>query len=231
MDIKHLHLNKTESTQKDLKELVKSNKLTPNSPYLISTDNQVTGVGRQGSQWVQVEKAIAFSFIINPSQTLTLTPLEVGVQLADYFSSRIKLKWPNDLLNEKNEKVGGIICQYYKDLIIAGVGLNLTYIDDHSFPYPVGGVYSSEHKLSHDFKEKLPLEIYKHILENRLSDYQIREDWNKFCAHKEKQVTVTDNNIIVSGNFHSIGENGEAIIQDNQGNLKKVLTGSLRFII
>ncbi len=230
MDIKHLHLNKTESTQKDLKELVKDDNLTPSSLYLISTDNQVTGVGRQGSNWIQVENAIAFSFIIKPSQTLTLTPLEIGVHLADYFSSNIKLKWPNDLLNDKNEKVGGIICQFYKELIIVGVGINLTYNDSHAFPYPVGGVFAPEHKLSENFKKNLPLDIYSHVIANRMSDYEIREDWNNFCAHKEKQVTISDNKLVREGKFHSIGDNGEAIIQDEKGALVKVLTGSLRFI-
>ncbi len=229
MDIKHLHLNKTESTQTDLKLIVQEKMLTPDSTYLISTDNQQMGVGRQGTNWVHIENAIAFSFIIKPSHTLTLTPLEVGAHLARYFSSRVKLKWPNDLLNEKNEKVGGIICQYYKDLIIAGIGINLIYNENHDFPYAVGGIYPHEYLLEDDFKKKLPLDIYTHILNNRLSDLQIKNEWNTYCAHKEKLVTISDRKSVVKGHFHSIGTNGEAIVENSNGEFEKVLTGSLRF--
>lgn len=229
MDIKHLHLNNTESTQKELKQIVEKELLTTKSSYLISTENQQKGVGRQGSKWIQVQDAIAFSFITRPSATLTLTPLEIGVHLAKYFSSSIKLKWPNDLLNNQNEKVGGIICQYYKGLIIAGVGLNLIYKDEYDFPYKVGGLYKNDHQLKNNFKKSMPLDIYSYILKNRMSDLKIKEEWNNYCAHQNEQVTITDNAHVVKGQFHSIGTNGEAVIKNKNGELVKILTGSLRF--
>lgn len=230
MSIQHTHLDISQSTQEELRQYVKDQ-----SPHvghtLISTEQQMAGFGRQGAKWQHFDHALAFSFTLTPSQTLTLTPLEIGALLGKFFSPKLQLKWPNDMMNEKREKVGGIISQYYKDIIIVGIGLNLVLdksIDTQSFPYPIGGVFD-ELNLKENFKSELPLEIYQYILEHRLSDEEIKEEWTKLSYHLHQQVTIEDDQVKTTGTFIGLGTNGEAILRDQQGEKIKVLTGSLRF--
>lgn len=222
--MEHIHLPETASTQDILKEKVRNS----NDSLLISTDNQINGRGRQGSTWEHFDCALAFSFNITPNEVLTLTSLEIGVLLAEFFEGKAKLKWPNDLLNDRKEKVGGILCQLMDKQILVGIGLNLKgETERERFPYPVGSILSNDDVLAYNFKKELPLKIVNYILANRLTPFQVKEKFNQSCIHINSDVTITNTNEVDNGVFIGIGENGEAILQ-KEGQLKKVLTGSLR---
>ncbi|MCR9204632.1 MAG: biotin--[acetyl-CoA-carboxylase] ligase [Halobacteriovoraceae bacterium] len=222
--MKHLHLAKTASTQEILKEKVRMD----GGQYLISTENQTQGKGRQGSAWEHFDCAIAFSFNIPPNEVLTLTSLEIGVHLANFFNGRTKLKWPNDLLNDRKEKVGGILCQLMGEQILVGIGLNLIGAPSKpNFPYPVGSILDDSSSLTKDYKQSLPLEITEYILNNRLSAEDVRSRFNDYCIHNQCPVVISNSNESDKGEFIGIGENGEALLK-KEGTIKKILTGSLR---
>lgn len=229
MPIHQVHLPTTSSTQEDLKRFLQHNP-SPGE-VLISTDRQQSGQGRQGARWRHLSRALAFSFTLRPASTLTLTPLEIGVHLSQFFSPKVCLKWPNDLLNQQKEKVGGIICQLYKDVIMVGIGINLQASENEStdgFPYPVGFIFDDAN-LSPNFKKTLPHQIYEHILSNRLSDEEIKQKWLRDSSHLNQTVRIIDQEVEHHGKFTSLGQNGEAVLTDNQGEEVKILTGSLRF--
>ena len=229
MKIHHIHHLEANSTQKDLREYIKSN-LAYDSSILVSTNKQTDGHGRQGSGWNHFSQALAFSFTLKPSKTLTLTPLEIGIHIAEFFSPQSTLKWPNDLLNKKKEKIGGIICQLYKDVILVGIGINLLLTDENisGYPYPIGALFD-EITLKDNFKEELPHQIYEHILSNRLGDNEIIDKWIKYSCHLNQKVSIQDNNNKDEGIFIGLGKNGEAILK-TETDQKKILTGSLRFL-
>ena len=229
MDIQHIHLEQTSSTQSVLKEHLKSIHSLGN--VLISTDHQVSGVGRRGHSWSHFEHALAFSFTLRPSKTITLTPLEIGLHVVKFFSPSASLKWPNDILNKKSEKAGGIICQLLNDMILVGIGINLKVpqINNNEFPYPVGGLFSHDEELKENIKKELPLKLYQSILENRYSDKGIIKDWSKHCIHQNRHVSIQDGKTIHSGFFTGITSHGEAVIRLENGETKNILTGSLRF--
>jgi BirA family biotin operon repressor/biotin-[acetyl-CoA-carboxylase] ligase len=230
LSIKHTHLLETKSTQLELRKAVAARHSRAYEPLLISTNCQTEGTGRQGSSWNHYNNALAFSFTLQPSSVVTLTPLEIGVHLANYFQPNLKLKWPNDLLNSKEEKVGGIICQLYHDVILVGVGLNLYLSDkdkkDTPFPYPVGSIFKENNSKDED-KENLPKLIFDFILKSRLNTKELKEQWLQSCCHLNKHVTVSDHKNISKGIFIGLGENGEALIKDGD-KIGKALTGSLR---
>ena len=222
----HIHLEQTPSTQEEVKKALKSG----NGPFLISTDEQTAGVGRQGSQWLQFKEALAFSFTLTPNEQLTLTPLEVGILLSRFFKPKVHLKWPNDLLNEKNEKLGGILCQLVGSTIVVGIGLNLKTPKNHpEFPYPIAGLFDSNEILKDKIKQELPLEITNFIHQNRLSSDQVREEFLKSCVHRDKVVTISTNNDSVSGVFLGITKEGAAILEQEDKTKREVLSGSLTF--
>lgn len=222
--MEQLHLSQTTSTQEVLKERVRNN----GGFHLISTEKQSQGKGRLGSSWEHFDCALAFSFNIKPNEVLTLTSLEIGVHLANFFKGKTKLKWPNDLLNDNKEKVGGILCQLMGEEILVGIGLNLKGTPSRpDFPYPIGSILREEDELPEDFKKSLPREIVDYIQKNRLTPDEVREQFNKYCIHNQQEVTISNTGETDQGTFIGIGKNGEAVLSIN-GTPKKILTGSLR---
>ncbi len=222
----HIHLSQTSSTQEEVKRALKQG----SGDYLVSTDKQTAGVGRQGSEWHQFENALAFSFTLKPNETLTLTPLEIGVHLAKIFSPKLKLKWPNDLLSHEGEKVGGILCQLVGETIVVGIGINLKMPSTvPPFPYQVSSLFNSDEIIDPNIKKELPLKIVNYILNNRLSSENVRSEFIKSCVHINKEVTILNNENQVMGKFIGIGENGEALLESGDNHREKVLTGSLRY--
>lgn len=225
--MRHVHLKECISTQEEVKSALKK---APGD-YLVSTDLQTGGIGRQGSQWIHFSKALAFSFTLTPNEELTLTPLEIGVLLAQFFKPKILLKWPNDLLNENKAKVGGILCQIVDKKIVVGIGLNLKIDKEHqenTFPYPVSALFQSSENLKENIMKELPLEIFEYIKTNRLKPTEVREEFMRSCLHKNQDVIIHNNESITKGKFVGLGSLGEALIE-NEGVTEKVLTGSLRF--
>ncbi len=221
----HVHLKECPSTQDEVKRAIAKNP----GEYLISTDFQNQGVGRQGSKWIHFSDALAFSFTLKPNQEITLTPLEIGILLAKFFSPRVLIKWPNDLLNEKDEKIGGILCQLVNKQIIVGIGLNLKLKeeDECNFPYPVNAIFNDEN-LESDIKKNLPPKIVEFILANRLTPDQVHKEFNQYCSHLNKEVTISNNSDSKNGKFIGISPIGEALL-DNDTEVCKVLSGTLRF--
>lgn len=226
--MRHVHLKECISTQEEVKKVLRETK----GDYLVSTDLQTAGIGRQGSKWVHFNQALAFSFTLEPNEELTLTPLEIGVLLARFFKPHVLLKWPNDLLNQEKAKVGGILCQIVDKKIVVGIGLNLQVDGEkvlESFPYPVSSIFSDDHsKLESNIKETLPAEIVRFIKSNRLNAKEVREDFMKWCLHKNQNVLIQNNDSSNKGKFVGIGDLGEALLE-SEGKVEKILTGSLRF--
>jgi len=223
--MRSLHLTEVDSTQSYLKQ----NYHNLHQEILVSTSHQTGGHGRRGTAWKHLDQALAFSFTLKPHEELTLTPLEVGCLLAEFFSPSLLLKWPNDLINDRKEKVGGIICQLVGDSIVVGIGINL-YVDpseEFDFPYPIGGLFKEKPDLKDDFHSTLPMELYHHILKNRLSAQQVSEKFNKYCSHLNQNVKITDHGKESNGYFLGISTRGEAILESD-GEKINVLTGSLR---
>lgn len=73
--------------------------------------------------------------------------------------------------------------------------------------------------------KEIPLEIFKYINTNRISQ-NLTSTWNSFCSHQNKKVEILDTDTRYSGIFKGISKYGEAIIEEN-GMETKYSTGSL----
>ncbi|MBK24017.1 MAG: biotin--[acetyl-CoA-carboxylase] ligase [Halobacteriovorax sp.] len=234
MEIRHLKFEQLPSTQEWVKENISE---YLGESLLVSTTKQLSGKGRHGNSWDQLGKSLAFSFVLTPCEILTLTPLEIGCLITNFFKNKgadLVLKWPNDLLileESEVKKAGGILCHFLdnKNLLV-GIGLNLevnipSKIEGSKFP---AGALSIDLSSYQNFSHELPNEIYQYILNNRLSSCDIRSNWTKNCFHLNKKVQIIDGQSSLSGVFKGVGENGEALIE-NQDGLKKIISGSLWF--
>ena len=101
----------------------------------LRAERQTAGKGRQGREWVSPPGNLYASTLVrlrptDPSAaTLALVAaiaLEEAVRgcLPDETTSRLQIKWPNDLLIN-GAKLSGILLERSGDAIVIGVGVNL----------------------------------------------------------------------------------------------------------
>ena len=89
-------------------------------------EHQTQGRGRYGRRWLAVPGgAVMLSLRLPAPASLSGLSLAVGTALCQSLSPGLRLKWPNDLLNARGEKVGGILIETAGDDVIVGAGINL----------------------------------------------------------------------------------------------------------
>jgi BirA family transcriptional regulator, biotin operon repressor / biotin---[acetyl-CoA-carboxylase] ligase len=229
--MKHIHRETIDSTSDYLKSNFKdliSHLGQIDQEILITTRHQTKGRGRLDHEWKQLGNSLAFSFLIRPCEILTLTSIEIGILLNKYFKDRLYLKWPNDILNSKLYKCGGILCQLVsKKYLIVGVGINYgnSNKDNFQFPYPVGSVFENQELEDIDY-QNIPKEIYRYILDNRMKPKKVISEWDNCCVHKDQDVKIIDGETSTEGIFKKINQDGAAIL-DIKGVEKAIMCGSL----
>lgn len=205
----HKHFSEIPSTQEYLKALEDIG----NQDILVTCDHQTSGQGQYGRVWEQYQSGVCFSFSFYPSDIITLTALEVGVLICHFFKAKynqdLYLKWPNDIYTKEGKKCGGILINntaHSKQLIV-GIGLNLhpeNYSSEHR--NPASSVFTE--KIISD-KVQLVKEFYKYSLDHRLDFRLIKDQWNSYCLHLNKSVTLNDGQEY-KGIFTGLGDQGQA---------------------
>ena len=106
---------------------------------LVVADRQVAGRGRQGRTWLEPDRGMFASLVFHTSWAdadLTLIPLTAAVAVAEAIgaesSSRVDLKWPNDLLVD-GKKIGGILVEASGTRVTVGCGVNLSWSEPPEF--------------------------------------------------------------------------------------------------
>lgn len=219
----HQHFNTIGSTQIYLKENLERLKLNEND-ILISCSEQTGGIGRRGNTWDTYPNSLAMSFTLKPTDTISLTPIEIGLITISFFKNKFHkelfLKWPNDILTSRGKKCGGILCQYIDDTtIIVGLGVNLGKLnhnlDNHNYPHGLDNVDPNLELKPLD-QEQISKELYLYILENRYTDAsKIKTAFNEHCSHMNKDVFIYEDEKDYIGAFRGIGDNGEALVEIN----------------
>ena len=231
----HIHFETTDSTQEYLKQNI-SDLLAIDRDLIVTTDQQTAGVGRHGTRWSKYSNSLCFSFTLKPSESLTLTPLELGVLLSEFcqqkFNQKLQLKWPNDLILNQKQKCGGILCHYHSpEVLMIGIGLNLGQctekVDESQFKFKSASLLPQS-SFDNTQLQELSLELFQYFLDNRKALSEIQEGWNQLCAHHQQLVEVVDGPQKSSGHFVGIGSDGQALIKDPEtGHIKAVISGSL----
>lgn len=99
-------------------------------PVFVFAGHQTAGRGRFGRLWLSLPgAAVLFSAHLSmPSVRMTpgLT-VAVGAGLWRVLKqyAAVKLKWPNDLLDARGRKIGGVLAEAKGDNVVIGVGINL----------------------------------------------------------------------------------------------------------
>ena len=136
-DISHLDIfyyNEVDSTMDKARELIKS--YADNRIFSVIAGRQNMGRGTRGRKWLSSSSSngnlymtVAYKISDVPIP-LTLMPLRIATLIAPCIENRIKstsklyLKWPNDVLID-NEKVCGILIEIENNIVLVGIGCNV----------------------------------------------------------------------------------------------------------
>lgn len=95
----------------------------PRLGRVIVTDEQTAGMGRMGRAWHSpAGEGLYVSIVMRPSPLLTLA---LGLAVRAVIGELADLRWPNDVLL-RERKVAGILAQTEGEVVIAGVGINVS---------------------------------------------------------------------------------------------------------
>lgn len=105
---------------------------------VFTADHQSAGRGRLDHKWLSppgqnlMMSAVVDVAGMEPSEVATF-PLVAGLAVADALSplvAGLRIKWPNDIVVVADGggdwcKLSGILCERYRDIIVAGIGVNI----------------------------------------------------------------------------------------------------------
>ena len=224
---------KTESTMRDAKELIDSGAL---SGSVITSAYQTKGKCRiPGRVWhSNVHENLLFTLILNKSDlefTPMILPLLIGLGVSKFLEKEFKinstLKWPNDVLvNDK--KISGILCEFYKETFLCGIGLNCMQTN---FPNDLMRPGTSIFEITNTkFK---PLDVLSSLLES-IKDAIANKNWKKDIENRMYKIGETIKIIeghpkkgkCIEGILTGITPLGELILNSNNGN-KKIISGEI----
>lgn len=126
---------------------------------VIIADQQSTGKGRMGRQWLSpAGKNIYLTVITHPARATSELPqltIVAGVAIAEALSAatgkKIQIKWPNDLCFE-GRKLGGILCEAIAvgsthKAVLIGIGINVNWHRE-DFPSEIKALATSVWEIS-----------------------------------------------------------------------------------
>ncbi|MFW2350051.1 biotin--[acetyl-CoA-carboxylase] ligase [Qipengyuania sp.] len=130
-------VTETGSTNSDLAACLRAGESVPEGEWLVA-DRQVAGRGRQGRAWFDGSGNFMGSTVVHcaPRDPSPATlALVAGVAAYEAVSailadpSRLRLKWPNDLMLGE-AKLAGILLEREGNAIVVGMGINLVAAPD-----------------------------------------------------------------------------------------------------
>lgn len=189
---------------------------------------QKAGRGRLGRQWQSPPGNLHLSVLL-PAPCLLRHQAKLGfvagVALADAVSAlvpgvSVQLKWPNDLLVER-EKCAGLLLEGLDQgrAVILGLGVNIAHHPD-DLPYPATHLAAYQPRLS----VAEVLAAVSERLVQTLATFadgsgfpMVRERWLAKAAHRDRQITVKQGETEMVGRFREIDGDGQLILETTAG--------------
>ena len=217
------YYQKLESTNAEAWELLEEG--LADHGMIVITDNQTSGKGRNGNEWfMSPSKGLAMSLILNKQLSLEdaeLIPIATGVAVAMTLKNRglePRLKWPNDIMID-GKKCGGILCEskvsgQKVNQMVVGLGININETNE-DFPEDLNIKSTSLFLESERTQQReLICAIFTTFFEKILDDLDsVIDEWKKYCAHIDEEVSFTHNGVKHHGIFKDINERGHALIE------------------
>ena len=229
------HITSTSSTMDVARQRLQEH---PNT-YLVISDEQIKGRGQRGRTWHSLKGNLFMTLILPIGREVSTSKLSLAAGLAVRESimgiippSKIKCKWPNDVLIN-NSKVAGVLIETEEEhgekYAIIGIGMNIT-----SYPELSTAIKATSLK-EHTDQEISSIEIGKSIAHNIIKimnnpQLDIREYWlsNAYGLNRTVKFQHSYTSAYMEGRFIGLSDDGGCIINGPNG-LEIIYTSSLIF--
>lgn len=212
---------------------------------VVLAEKQTKGRGRKDRIWYSSkEQNLTFSILLTRDNKLFKylnlinfsASIAVANSIENLFQLKTELKWPNDVLINK-KKTCGILLESASqgsriDRVVVGIGVNVNQtMFQGSFHYPPT---SLRLELNREIeREKLLAEIlnnFEYLLEKipLQPDYIIQE-WKEKCKMLGEKIYVKDGEIIKTGVFDDIDNEGFMILRTKDG-IERITIGDVSLV-
>lgn len=211
---------------------------------IIITDKQTKGRGQRGNRWFSEPEAnLTFSLVLSPVFLDAMSHFElnrvVSLAVLDALSELvggIKVKWPNDIVHEKEGKLGGIliensITKKNIDTSIVGIGLNINQVD-FPFPGPTSLAELSGQTFDRwEIMERILSSIEKRYLQLKRNDKEsLHSDYWENLFRKNVLSDYEDEVGRFKGKIIGISSEGRLIVEKNNKELNHYAFKEVKFI-
>ena len=235
------YFDSIDSTNKKAKEIARENI----EGTLVITNEQLSGKGRLGRDWVSPRgKGIWMSIIlkprVEPGEVAKITLLGAAAVHNGLKKMNInsKIKWPNDILID-DKKVCGILtemnCELNKiNYVVIGIGINVN-LDDEDIPEELKGKATSI-KISQgkEIDRRILVSYILEEFENLYIPFKDKGDGRegiKICRDNSsligKGVKVIKGKEIKLGKALDINFSGELIVEYEEGVVENISSGEV----
>ena len=228
------HLEKTGSTNDNLKELIKKD-LSCN--ILQIADYQTQGRGQYGRVWESTpNQCLMFSFTDTFSINEFPASIIAGISMASALEkisdsnkdfAGLWLKWPNDLWY-KNRKLAGILVEsiFHSNNLkcVIGIGINVLPLNSSLDSACVKDFIKSTSR-----NEILNMFCLEWTKFRKLSSEKLIKIWNRYAQYslKLKFKVLINNKEVFIGSPICINEQGALIMKDESGEIKTINAATL----
>ena len=222
-------------------EALKLGRAGERAPLWVVARQQTAGRGRRGRTWVSEPGNLYASLLLaDPSPPDRFPELSFVAALALHdavtgripgLAGRVVLKWPNDLLIDRN-KFAGILVEGEGTTVVIGIGVNCVHHPDGT-EYPATDLAAAGLRAT---PESLfgPLSA---AMVARLAQWDrgagfaaIRNDWLSRAAGLGKPVRVNTADGELAGQFEGIDGSGRLVLRRADGTMQAIAAGDVNII-
>ncbi len=224
------HFDEISSTMDMGKNLLKNNDF-----IIIVAEKQTKGRGRFDRFWYSQKGGIYFTYCIKSdlpllygSKIVLLFAVAIANTMNELFNVDAKIKWPNDIIIN-NKKVCGILTEMTAELdkikqINVGIGINV----NNEIHKKMKNAISLKEALNQHIDRKA---LFKKLLVNienellKVKSDNILDIYKNLLLTLNKKVSIKtiDDNIV--GTAIDISSDGALLVQTDNGEVKKVMSG------
>lgn len=199
---------------------------------VVWAQEQTSGRGRQGNNWVSNRGNLFTSIILRPGKQ----PLEAGqisfvaaVALAETLkdllpaSVPVALKWPNDVLLQ-GKKSAGILIESEEGFIIVGIGVNVAHAPEGAGSLQAFGVAADAGLVLEKLANRL---ISLYGLWQKQGFGPIRDSWLGFAHNIGNTINVRLPRETFAGKFIGIDATGALQVEMQDGTQRNIASGEV----
>lgn len=208
------------------------------APFVVVAREQIAGKGRLSRKWyAEPDATLCMSVALpmpNDSQLIRSFTVRSAIAicsfLSDRLSSRLFIKWPNDIYSMDGKKIAGMLTELKiskdnKKTVILGIGINC-FNPKESFDESILNTMDSLENLTdknfsmYDISTVVTSAICKAGEETTIDN--VASQFSQFDWLYGKQIQLDTGSEILSGIASGIADSGELFLRTNDGELRQI---------